>query len=238
VVVGCVTAIAGELPLRAAALLGCVAAQRIVELALSRRHIRLVRERASESATSNAAGTRSAQTPAAEARVAGTRLHWRAMIAVHAALVILPALEVVYLGARAGEHLFWCALAAFLAAQGLRYWSIASLGVAWNARAVIDPLQPCISAGPYRWIRHPNYLAVLIEFSAVPLALGAWRSWILLNVVHAPILARRIRAEEALLAATPGYAEAMLSKGRFVPRRRASAASISTRNEGSRRECS
>jgi len=233
VVVGCVTAIAYELPLRAALLLGCVAAQRIVELALSRRHIRLVRERAKESRTPNAASTRSAET-----RVAGTRLHWRAMIAVHAALVILPALEVVCLGARAGERLFWCALVAFAAAQGLRYWSIASLGLAWNARAVIDPLQPCISAGPYRWIRHPNYLAVLIEFSAVPLALGAWRSWIVLNVVHAPILARRIRAEEALLAATPGYAEAMLSKGRFVPRRRTSAAAISTRNEARRRECS
>ena len=208
----------GALPLRAAVLLGLVVAQRIAELALSRGHIRSLRERAH--------GT-------AELRTAGTRFDWCAMIAVHAALVILPALEVVFFGARASERLFWCAVGVYAATQALRYWSIASLGSSWNARAVVDSRRACVSAGPYRWIRHPNYLAVLIEFSAVPLALGAWRSWIVLNVVHAPILWRRIRAEEELLAAIPGYSEEMLSKGRFVPR----VGALSLRRRRGPREC-
>jgi len=75
----------------------------------------------------------------------------------------------------------WCGRRSAVAAlaQGLRYWSILSLGRAWNARAVVDPDLGFVESGPYRWIRHPNYLAVLLEFLAVPIVFGAWRSWIL-----------------------------------------------------------
>jgi methyltransferase len=72
--------------------------------------------------------------------------------------------------------------------------------------------------GPYRFIRHPNYLAVLIEFSAVPLGGGAWISWAVLNVLHAPVLAARIRGEERLLEDLPRWRERMSRKGRFWPR--------------------
>jgi methyltransferase len=193
----------GGVPPRCIVLVCVLAAQRLFELWLSRRNLRERDGRASAPS---------------ERRAADSPANWTAMIAVHAALIALPMLEVMWLGARASDLQFAAAIATFAAAQALRYWSIASLGSNWNARAVVDPRQPCVANGPYRWIRHPNYVAVLVEFSAVPLALGAWRSWIVLNVAHAPILVRRIRAEEKLLASIPGYAACMSSKGRFVPR--------------------
>ena len=140
------------------------------------------------------------------------------MIAVHTAWIVLPTCEAIFLGAQASDAWFAVAATAYFGSQCLRYWSIATLGRTWNARAVVDPARGFVDRGPYRWIRHPNYLAVLIDFSALPLALGAWRSWILLNAWHTPVLIRRIRSEEALLAKIPGYRAAMRAKGRFVPR--------------------
>jgi methyltransferase len=153
-------------------------------------------------------------------RAAGSSADWAAMIAVHVALLALPAGEVAWLGASASDAQFWSCAALYAGAQALRYWSIASLGSAWNARSLVDRRAGCVASGPYRWIRHPNYAAVLVEFSAIPLALGAWRAWIVLNLAHAWILARRIAAEERLLADVPGYAERMHGKPRFIPRLR------------------
>jgi methyltransferase len=197
------------LPLRSAVLLATAAAQRLAELALSRRHIAHLR-----GAPGRGAGASSADDLP---RAAGSRADWHAMIAVHVALLALPAIEVAWTGVAASAAQFVACAAAYGAAQALRYWAIASLGRAWNARAIVDPRGACVASGPYRWIRHPNYLAVLVEFSAIPLALGAWRAWIVLNLAHAPVLVRRIRAEERLLAGVPGYAERMHGKPRFIP---------------------
>jgi methyltransferase len=195
---------AAIIPSRCIVLVCAVAAQRLFELWLSRRNLARAALRSSSTI--------------GERHAAGTNADWSAMIGVHTALITLPALEAAWFGARASDLQFATAVAAYAAAQALRYWSIASLGSSWNARAVVDSRQDCVARGPYRWIRHPNYLAVIVDFSAVPLALGAWRSWIVLNVAHAPILIRRIRAEEKLLSSIPGYAACMSSKGRFVPR--------------------
>ncbi|MCI0589217.1 MAG: hypothetical protein L0323_20570 [Planctomycetes bacterium] len=182
-----------------AALLGAVALQRLAELGRSRRNL----------GRTGARGT-----------AANGPLHFAAMVAVHTGLIVLPASEVALRGRGAPAGLFVAALAVYLAAQVLRYWAIAMLGLAWNARAVVDPLLVVVAGGPYRWIRHPNYVAILLEFLAVPAAGGAWISMVLLNALHLPLLARRIRREEALLGRVPGYAEAMAGKGRFLPRLR------------------
>jgi methyltransferase len=130
----------------------------------------------------------------------------------------LPPAEAILLGSRAPEALLWCAIGAAALAQALRYWSIRTLGRTWNARAVVDPGLGFVETGPYRYLRHPNYLAVMIEFVALPLAFGAWRSWILLQLVHTPLIAKRIRSEERLLRAIPGYAARMEGRGRLLPR--------------------
>jgi methyltransferase len=74
-----------------------------------------------------------------------------------------------------------------------------------------------VASGPYRWIRHPNYLAVILEFAALPMGAGAWRSAAGLSLLNGAVLQDRIRAEEALLAEVPGYEELFATKSRFIP---------------------
>jgi methyltransferase len=75
-----------------------------------------------------------------------------------------------------------------------------------------------VEVGPYRWIRHPNYLAVVVEILALPLAGGAWLSALGLSALDAVVLFDRIRDEERLLREVPGYEEAFGRKARFIPR--------------------
>jgi methyltransferase len=75
-----------------------------------------------------------------------------------------------------------------------------------------------VTAGPYRYVRHPNYVAVIAEFVAVPLVAGAWLSAALLSTLNAVVLADRIAAEERLLDASPAYRRAFAGRARFVPR--------------------
>jgi len=105
------------------------------------------------------------------------------------------------------------------ATMALRYWVVATLGVRWNPRIVVAPGWTPETGGPYRWMRHPNYLAVVLELAALPLVHGAWITASTAGISNAVILAIRIRAEEAALAAWPGYTQAMEGRGRFWPRR-------------------
>ena len=184
-------------PIAPIALTAVLAAERIFELALTRRRLRGGRAIPSESARA-----------------------FGALVAVHVALLVLPPLEALFCGTRASGPLLSASIAAALLAQGLRYWCVVALGRRWNARAAVAPSAGFVERGPYRWIRHPNYLAVLVEFSAVPLAFGAWRAWLLLNFLHVPLIAARIRSEERLLRGIPGYADRMGAKGRLLPRLR------------------
>jgi methyltransferase len=84
-------------------------------------------------------------------------------------------------------------------------------------RALVPRDLTPVEAGPYRYIRHPNYVAVILEFLAVPLVAGAHLSAGLLSAVNAYVLYDRIRAEEALLDASPAYRKAFAGKSRFLP---------------------
>ncbi|PZR68195.1 MAG: hypothetical protein DLM66_09615 [Candidatus Dormiibacter spiritus] len=137
------------------------------------------------------------------------------MVGLHIALFCLPPVEVIALRRRPRLPLLWGAGVGGAAA--LRWWCIRSLGQAWNARAVVpSDLRP-VTAGPYRWIRHPNYVAVALEFLCLPLAAGAWLSAVGLSVLNGALLADRIRAEERLLRRIPGYEEAFAGRARFLP---------------------
>ncbi|MGH7642670.1 MAG: isoprenylcysteine carboxylmethyltransferase family protein [Candidatus Dormibacteria bacterium] len=137
------------------------------------------------------------------------------MVAVHVALFLLPLVEVHLASRRPRWVGFWIALLA--AATGLRWWSIRSLGDQWNVRAAVPPDLRPVTTGPYRWIRHPNYLAVILEFAALPMAGGAWVSALTLSALDGAVLMDRIQAEEALLAAADGYQQAFGAKARFIP---------------------
>jgi methyltransferase len=139
------------------------------------------------------------------------------IVAAHLALILLPPLEVRLAQRRPSGRgaLPWLGLLA--AATGLRWWSIQSLGRSWNVRGQVpDDLEP-VTSGPYRFVRHPNYLALLLEFVALPMAAGAWLSAIGLSALNGVALAFRIRAEEAQLERSAAYREAFRGKARLVP---------------------
>jgi methyltransferase len=95
---------------------------------------------------------------------------------------------------------WWLALAVFVGAQGLRYWAIRSLGQRWNTRILVLPGLPLVTRGPYRFVSHPNYVAVCLELASVPLVFGAWWTAAIASVANlALLLGVRIPAEVAAL---------------------------------------
>ena len=92
-------------------------------------------------------------------------------------------------------------LCVFLAAQGLRYWAISSLGEAWNTRILVIPGGKRVTTGPYKFFKHPNYLAVVLELAAVPLLFGAWKTALVASLANACLLLFiRIPAENKAVA--------------------------------------
>jgi methyltransferase len=129
--------------------------------------------------------------------------HFPWMVVVHVLFPILLVVEVLALGARPGKAWpFW--LAFWLAAQALRYAAVRALGDRWSVRIVVPPGEPLIRLGPYRFLRHPNYLAVAVELIAAPMMFGAWRTAIVISFLDALVLRTRIRSEEAALRGEPG----------------------------------
>jgi methyltransferase len=106
-----------------------------------------------------------------------------------------------------------------LSAQGLRYWAIATLGRRWNVAVLVQPGIPAVSSGPFRFLRHPNYLAVVIEGFAVPLMHSAFLTAGVFSVLNALLLAVRIDCEERALAKHCGYAERFAERPRLWPAR-------------------
>ncbi len=95
----------------------------------------------------------------------------------------------------------WPMLALVLAAQGLRWWCISVLGRQWCTRIVVVPGLSAVRSGPYRWLRHPNYLAVVVEGFALPLVHSAWVTAVVFTIANAVLLRTRVAAEERALQA-------------------------------------
>lgn len=95
-------------------------------------------------------------------------------------------------------------LAVFVALQAARLWVIASLGRRWTTRVIVLPGASPVASGPYRWLRHPNYLIVAAEIAVVPLALGLPLIALVFSGINAVLLAWRIRVENRALAWTHG----------------------------------
>ncbi|HKE50359.1 MAG TPA: isoprenylcysteine carboxyl methyltransferase family protein [Actinomycetes bacterium] len=132
--------------------------------------------------------------------------HYRLIVALHTGL-LAGALAEVYLADRPFyPWLGYPMLAVVLAAQGLRWWCIRTLGPQWNTRVIVVPGMPLVTGGPYRWLRHPNYVAVVAEGVALPLVHTAWLTATLFTALNLPLLWWRIRVEDRALgrlAASP-----------------------------------
>ena len=184
---------------RYAGILLLFATQRFIELVYSERNERLIQERQPE------------------APQAG-RSVWAGIAAVNLGLFTLPALERAWRRRPPPRPVAALGWTAAIAGVALRLSVIASLRESWNVRAVVPTDLRVVDQGPYRFIRHPNYVALGLEFLGLPLIGGAYLSALGLGLANALVLRQRIREEDALLMAIPAYRERMGGKPRFLPR--------------------
>lgn len=126
--------------------------------------------------------------------------HYPAMVLLHTGLLVGAVLEVLALDRPFHPWLGWPMLALAVASQGLRWWCVATLGRQWCTRVVVVPGMPAVTRGPYRVLRHPNYLAVVVEGFALPLVHTAWVTALVFTVANAALLRVRIRTEERALS--------------------------------------
>lgn len=149
-------------------------------------------------------------------RAAASTFRWMALANV--GLFTLPALEVAVRRPRLPRAIAAVGWLGALAAVGVRLSVLVTLRDQWNVRAFVPSALRVVDHGPYRYVRHPNYAAVALEFACLPLIGGAYVSAAVLSLANAFVLSRRILDEERLLERVPGYRERMGGKPRFLPR--------------------
>lgn len=160
-------------------LLAAVALERLAELVVSRRNLAWSRERGG---------------------VEFGASHYPVMVVLHTALLLGCLVEVFAAHRPFLPALGWPMLAIVVAAQGLRWWCITTLGPQWNTRVVVVPGAPRVTGGPYRYFSHPNYVAVVAEGIALPLVHSAWITALVFTVLNAALLRTRIQTENTALA--------------------------------------
>lgn len=151
-----------------------VATQRLAELVYARRNARLL---LAEGGVEHGAG------------------RYPLLVLLHAAWLVA-----LFVLVPPGAAVSWPLLALYLLLQAARLWVLASLGRFWTTRVITLPQAPLVARGPYRWLRHPNYLVVAAEIAVLPLAFGAWQLALGFSLANAALLADRIRTEERALA--------------------------------------
>ena len=143
---------------------------------------------------------------------------YRWMVALHAAILIGAPLEVLFLRRPLVPWLAASALALFIAANATRWWVIRTLGPRWNVQVIsASRLGVVTAAGPYKWVRHPNYTAVFIEMLALPLVHTAYLVAVLGAALHIIVLRNRIVLEESVLMQDPSWKAAFANRPRFFP---------------------
>ena len=142
------------------------------------------------------------------------------MVALHISWLIASPIEAIWFSTPLPLWLSGLAAVVFCCAQALRFWTLKTLGAYWNVSVMTTSQhRPAfVSSGPYRFIRHPNYLVVIVEIATLPIAGGAVVSAVVFSILNAVILCRRIQVEEQALSSVSGYAEKMGRKPRFFPR--------------------
>ncbi|BBX18632.1 hypothetical protein CRI77_07720 [Mycolicibacterium duvalii] len=157
-------------------LIGAIAAERVAELVASQRNLRVSRARGGVEF--------------------GAR-HYPVMVVLHTGLLVGCVVEAAH--REFLPALGWPMLAVVVAAQALRWWCIATLGYQWNTRVVVVPGARRVTGGPYRFLTHPNYVAVVAEGIALPLVHSAWITALVFTVLNAALLRTRIRIEDEAL---------------------------------------
>jgi methyltransferase len=143
------------------------------------------------------------------------RGHYAVMVAFHVAFLISCTIETLLHAPALPPVLASVTIAGAVAAQALRYWSVVTLGENWNTRIIVVPGREPVTSGPYRYIRHPNYVAIALEIACVPLIRGLVVTAVIFSVGNALLLTGRVRLEERALGEP--YRRAFASRRRFIP---------------------
>ncbi len=159
-----------------------VAVERVIELVVSRR---------------NAAWS------LAQGGIESGQGHYPFMVVLHSGFLVATLVEAVLRRPEVPTSLAWSMLVVSVAAQGLRWWCITTLGQRWNTRVIVVPGMAPVRSGPYRWLSHPNYVAVIVEGVALPLVHASWITALVFTLTNAALLTVRLRAENAALATLP-----------------------------------
>lgn len=128
--------------------------------------------------------------------------HYPFMVVLHTALLGGCLAEAQHRSDPPGV-LAWSMVAVVVLTQALRWWCISTLGRQWNTRVIVVPGMAPVRRGPYAWMSHPNYVAVVLEGIALPLAHACWVTAVSFTVLNAVLLTVRIRVENAALATLP-----------------------------------
>jgi methyltransferase len=128
------------------------------------------------------------------------RGHYPVMVVLHTGLLVGMLVEAWVRRPDVPALLAGVMLALVLASQALRWWCIATLGRRWNTRVIVVPDLPLVRSGPYRFLSHPNYVAVVAEGVALPLVHAAWVTAAVFTVANAALLSVRLRVENAALS--------------------------------------
>ncbi len=163
-------------------LIAAVGVERLAELVVSKRHAAWAAERGG---VETGAG------------------HYPFMVVLHTGFLVGALVEVWVRRPDVPPLLAWTMLVLALLSQALRWWCIRTLGPRWNTRVIVVPGLPLVTGGPYRFFRHPNYVAVVLEGIALPLVGGAWITALAFTVLNAGLLRVRIRTEEQALDTAP-----------------------------------
>jgi methyltransferase len=139
------------------------------------------------------------------------------MVFVHTAVLIGAALEVIFLHRPFIPVLASVMLFLFLASNAMRFWVVRTMGKHWNVQVMNSTSLGVVTSGPFRFVRHPNYAAVIVEMFSLPLIHTAWITALAGCVVHSIVISQRIATEESVLFSNPDYRAAMGGKPRFLP---------------------
>ncbi|WP_462411978.1 isoprenylcysteine carboxyl methyltransferase family protein [Neobacillus sp. Marseille-QA0830] len=143
--------------------------------------------------------------------------HYRYLVTMHGLFFVILGLEKLL--SNRGLSTVWPGLVFLLILiEGLRIWAIAALGRLWNTKIIIIPKINVIKKGPYRYIKHPNYLVVFLEFIVVPLLFNCYFTAFLFTILNGIMLTVRIAEEEKALSMLTMYKHAFKGYHRFIPK--------------------
>jgi methyltransferase len=139
------------------------------------------------------------------------------MLVTHIAFFVLTPLEIVLLKREFVPALGIPMIGLFVLSTLLRWWATSLLKEQWNSKVVVPTDLHPVTSGPYRLVRHPNYLAISLELLAAGLIYSAFLSTAIVGAINLFAIVKRIHTEEKVLFQVPAYRAAMADKARLIP---------------------